>query len=65
MGQTLKNAGVAVTITSLTDVFAFAVGSVTVNFNNNERKIYKKICNKHTELGLVTMQYFILVHITR
>jgi hypothetical protein len=30
MGQTLKHAGVAVTITSLTDVFAFAVGSVTV-----------------------------------
>ena len=30
IGLTLKHAGVAVTITSLTDVFAFAVGSVTV-----------------------------------
>ena len=27
----LKHAGVAITVTSLTDVFAFAVGAVTVN----------------------------------
>jgi hypothetical protein len=32
MGQTLKHAGVAVTITSCTDVFAFAIGSITVGF---------------------------------
>jgi Patched family len=30
MALTLKHAGVSITITSLTDVFAFAVGSVTV-----------------------------------
>jgi hypothetical protein len=27
---TVKHAGVSITITSLTDIFAFAVGSVTV-----------------------------------
>jgi hypothetical protein len=31
MGQTMKHAGVAVTITSCTDVFAFAIGSITVS----------------------------------
>lgn len=30
IGLTLKHAGVAITITSLTDIFAFAVGSITV-----------------------------------
>lgn len=30
MGKTLKHAGVAVTVTTLTDVFAFGVGAVTV-----------------------------------
>ena len=30
IAQALKHAGVSVTVTSLTDVFAFAVGAVTV-----------------------------------
>ena len=30
MGIALKHAGVSVTVTSLTDVFAFGVGAVTV-----------------------------------
>jgi hypothetical protein len=47
MGQTLKHAGVAVTITSCTDVFAFAIGAVTViNTDKKEKKnflIYREI----------------------
>ncbi len=40
MGQTLKHAGVAVTITSCTDVFAFAIGAVTViHTDKKEKKI--------------------------
>jgi hypothetical protein len=31
MGIALKHAGVSVTVTSLTDVFAFSVGAVTVS----------------------------------
>ncbi len=31
MGLALKHAGVAITVTSLTDVFAFGVGAVTVS----------------------------------
>ena len=31
MGRTMRHAGVAVTVTSLTDVFAFGVGAVTVS----------------------------------
>ena len=31
MGIALKHAGVSVTVTSLTDVFAFGVGAVTVS----------------------------------
>ena len=34
MGIALKHAGVSVTVTSLTDVFAFGVGAVTVGFPN-------------------------------
>jgi Niemann-Pick C1 protein len=30
MGKALSHAGVAVTITSVTDIFAFAVGSITI-----------------------------------
>ena len=33
IGLTLKHAGVSVTVTSVTDVFAFGVGAVTVSFN--------------------------------
>ena len=33
MGIALKHAGVSVTVTSLTDVFAFGVGAVTVRIN--------------------------------
>jgi hypothetical protein len=47
MGQTLKHAGVAVTITSCTDVFAFAIGAVTViHTDKKERKnflIYREM----------------------
>lgn len=32
IAHALKHAGVSVTVTSLTDVFAFAVGAVTVRF---------------------------------
>ena len=48
MGIALKHAGVSVTVTSLTDVFAFGVGAVTVSssINNdfliNMRAIYRK-----------------------
>jgi hypothetical protein len=38
MGQTLKHAGVAVTITSCTDVFAFAIGAVTVRHVYTDKK---------------------------
>ena len=31
IAQALKHAGVSITVTSLTDVFAFAVGAVTVS----------------------------------
>ena len=34
MGIALKHAGVSVTITSLTDVFAFGIGAVTVYYVN-------------------------------
>ena len=33
IGLTLKHAGVSVTVTSVTDVFAFGVGAVTVKLN--------------------------------
>ena len=32
MGIALKHAGVSITVTSLTDVFAFGVGAVTVSY---------------------------------
>ena len=32
IGVTMKHAGVAITVTSVTDVFAFGVGSITVSF---------------------------------
>ena len=32
IGITMKHAGVAITVTSVTDVFAFGVGSITVSF---------------------------------
>ncbi len=31
VGMTMRHAGVAITVTSLTDVFAFGIGAVTVN----------------------------------
>ena len=31
VGLTLQHAGVAITVTSLTDVFAFGIGAVTVS----------------------------------
>ena len=31
IGQTMKHAGVAITVTSITDVFAFGIGAVTVS----------------------------------
>ena len=34
IGLTLQHAGVAITVTSLTDVFAFGVGAVTVSCEN-------------------------------
>ncbi len=47
MGQTLKHAGVAVTITGCTDVFAFAIGAVTVIHTDKKENliflIYKDI----------------------
>ena len=39
MGLALKHAGVSVTVTSLTDVFAFGVGAVTVR---------KRVLSKHS-----------------
>ena len=33
IAEALKHAGVAVTVTSVTDVFAFACGAVTVSFS--------------------------------
>ena len=32
IGQTMRKAGVAITVTSLTDVCAFGIGAVTVRF---------------------------------
>ena len=32
IGQTMKHAGVAITVTSMTDIVVFAVGSSTVSF---------------------------------
>jgi len=40
MGIALKHAGVSVTVTSLTDVFAFGVGAVTVR---------KRVLSKHSQ----------------
>jgi hypothetical protein len=37
IGLTMKHAGVAITVTSVTDVFAFGIGAVTVIFRNNFR----------------------------
>ena len=31
IGLTLKHAGVAITVTSVTDIFAFGIGAVTVS----------------------------------
>ena len=31
IGETMKHAGVAITVTSITDVFAFGIGAVTVS----------------------------------
>ena len=31
IGETLKHAGVAITVTSITDIFAFGIGAVTVS----------------------------------
>ena len=36
VSRALKHAGVSVTVTSVTDVFAFAVGAVTVQFVHNK-----------------------------
>ena len=33
IGLTMKHAGVAITVTSITDVFAFGVGAVTVRID--------------------------------
>ena len=41
----LKHAGVSVTVTSVTDVFAFAVGSVTVLFMIKYSEIFRNIIN--------------------
>ena len=35
LGMALRHAGVSITVTSATDVVAFAVGAVTVRFQNN------------------------------
>ena len=32
IGLTLRHAGVAITVTSITDIFAFGIGAVTVRF---------------------------------
>ena len=32
MGRTMKHAGVSVTVTSITDVFAFGIGACTVSW---------------------------------
>ena len=44
LGMALRHAGVSITVTSATDVVAFAVGAVTVRFQNNlpEFSIYDK-----------------------
>ena len=34
IGQTMKHAGVAITVTSITDIVVFAVGSSTVSRHN-------------------------------
>ena len=40
LGMALRHAGVSITVTSATDVVAFAVGAVTVN---NQKKIFERI----------------------
>ena len=35
IGETMKHAGVAITVTSITDVFAFGIGAVTVSKYGN------------------------------
>ena len=34
IGLTMKHAGVAITVTSFTDVFAFGMGAITVSIKN-------------------------------
>ena len=46
MGIALKHAGVSVTVTSLTDVFAFGVGAVTVSDGIKLKYIIHDICRK-------------------
>ena len=38
IGKTMKHAGVAITVTSATDMVAFAVGSVTVSEGREEKE---------------------------
>jgi len=40
IGKALKHAGVSITVTSLTDVFAFGVGAVTVSFHTICTNLY-------------------------
>ena len=38
IGQTMRKAGVAITVTSLTDVCAFGVGAVTVCIHRGDQR---------------------------
>ena len=42
MGVTLKHAGVSITITTITDVFAFGIGAVSVRIIKKIREILQK-----------------------
>ena len=43
IGQTMTHAGVAITVTSITDIVVFAVGSSTVRINFKKKNFVKTI----------------------
>ena len=52
IGETLKHAGVAITVTSITDIFAFGIGAVTVN--STLSKITHNVSLEFFKFGIFT-----------
>ena len=52
IGETLKHAGVAITVTSITDIFAFGIGAVTVS--STLSKIAHNVSLEFCNFGIFT-----------